>query len=267
MDRKRRFRAARGCFRATWSGGRWPPLSRSPEGPSAPGPRPPPARGALRLGPRGRVMDGRGAGGLSGLIDEVRADSRRVSRGGGRRARGGRRAQTPRRSGSAPGRPPPPRGAPRIGSAEGAAGAEALPQPGARRAAPLPPGCRPASRPRSPRPFPRPTPQPPGPRPRARRSALTRQPRSVPGCEPGARPLQPRTGGEERLCPRRGRANFFSELALNPNSCRYSHSILGSRGQLGLRSDQRQTRARGHTTARACGLGFQEVRLRGVPRA
>ncbi|CAI9158728.1 unnamed protein product [Rangifer tarandus platyrhynchus] len=99
-------------------------------------------------------MDGRGAGGLSGLIDEVRADSRRVTRGGGRRARGGRRAQTLRRSGSAPGRPPPPRGAPRIGSAEGAAGAEALPQPGARRAAQLPPGCGPASRPRSPAPLP-----------------------------------------------------------------------------------------------------------------
>lgn len=53
-------------------------------------------------------MDGSGAGGLSGLIDEVRADGRRVTRGGRRRARGGRRPQTRRRSGSAPGRPRPP---------------------------------------------------------------------------------------------------------------------------------------------------------------
>lgn len=55
-----------------------------------------------------RVMDGRGAGCLSGLIDEVCADSRRVTLGGRRRARGGGRAQTQRRSGSAPGRQPPP---------------------------------------------------------------------------------------------------------------------------------------------------------------
>lgn len=55
-----------------------------------------------------RVMDGRGAGCLSGLIDEVCADSRRITLGGRRRARGGGRAQTQRRSGSAPGRQPPP---------------------------------------------------------------------------------------------------------------------------------------------------------------
>lgn len=45
---------------------------------------------------------------LSGLIDEVCADSRCVTLGGRRRAPGGRRAQTQRRSGSAPGRQPPP---------------------------------------------------------------------------------------------------------------------------------------------------------------
>lgn len=62
------------------------------------------------------VMDGRGAGGLSGLIDEVRADRRRLTRGGWRRARAGGRAQTRRRSRSAPGRRQRPTGAPRPGS-------------------------------------------------------------------------------------------------------------------------------------------------------
>lgn len=62
------------------------------------------------------LMDGRGAGGLSGLIDEVRADRRRLTRGGGRRARAGGRAQTRRRSRSAPGRCQRPTGAPRPGS-------------------------------------------------------------------------------------------------------------------------------------------------------
>lgn len=61
-------------------------------------------------------MDGRGAGGLSGLIDEVRTDRRRLTRGGGRRARAGGRAQTRRRSRSAPGRRQRPTGAPRPGS-------------------------------------------------------------------------------------------------------------------------------------------------------
>lgn len=80
------------------------------------------------------VMDGRGAGGLSGLIDEVRVDGRRVTRGGRRRARAGGRAQTRRRSGSAPGRPtdrprPPARPA-RL------RGGEAPPGPGARSAGP-----------------------------------------------------------------------------------------------------------------------------------
>lgn len=91
-------------------------------------PRRPPAPEPRAAG----VMDGRGAGGLSGLIDEVRADGRRVTRGGRRRARGGGRAQTRRRSGSAPAGRPRPGGAPRPGSAEGAAGAEARPGPGAR---------------------------------------------------------------------------------------------------------------------------------------
>lgn len=90
--------------------------------PCAHGPVPGPAllRGSPAVGPRARcpalppapaparVMDGRGAGCLSGLIDEVCADSRRVTLGGGRRARDGGRAQTQRRSGSAPGRQPPP---------------------------------------------------------------------------------------------------------------------------------------------------------------
>lgn len=58
------------------------------------------------------VMDGYGAGGLSGLIDEVRADRRRLTRGGGRRAQAGGRAQTRRRSRSAPGRRQRPTGAP-----------------------------------------------------------------------------------------------------------------------------------------------------------
>lgn len=62
------------------------------------------------------VMDGRGAGGLSGLIDEVRTDRRRLTRGGGRRARAGGRAQTRRRSRSAPGRRQRPTGASRPGS-------------------------------------------------------------------------------------------------------------------------------------------------------
>ncbi|XP_059956526.1 collagen alpha-1(I) chain-like [Mesoplodon densirostris] len=125
--------------------------SRSPEGPPAPVARARPPRGApCASGRAGRVMDGSGAGGLSGLIDEVRADGRRVTRGGGRRAPGGGRTQTRRRSGSAPGRPPPPPGAPRPGSAEGAAGAEGPPRPGTRCAAPLPPRRRPASRPRLP---------------------------------------------------------------------------------------------------------------------
>lgn len=62
------------------------------------------------------VMDGRGAGGLSGLIDEVRTDRRRLTRGGGRRARAGGRAQTRRRSRSAPGRLQRPTGASRPGS-------------------------------------------------------------------------------------------------------------------------------------------------------
>lgn len=62
------------------------------------------------------LMDGRGAGGLSGLIDEVRADRRRLTRGGRRRARAGGRAQTRRRSRSAPGRRQRPTGAPRPGS-------------------------------------------------------------------------------------------------------------------------------------------------------
>lgn len=93
-------------------------------------------------------MDGRGAGGLSGLIDEVRAEGRRVTRGGRRRARGGRG----RRLGGARGQPPAgrarPSGAPRPGSAEGAASAEAPPgawRPGAR--GPLPPRGPLASRP------------------------------------------------------------------------------------------------------------------------
>lgn len=203
-------------------GDRWTFLPRSPEGPSAPGQRPPPARGALRLGPRGRVMDGRGAGGLSGLIDEVRADSRRVTRGGGRRARGGRRAQTLRRSGSAPGRPPPPRGAPRSGSAEGAAGAGALPQPGARCAARLPPGCGPASRPRWPAPLPPGRRRSPAPGPRLLPGR--RGPRQGPSPEPapasrapGGRSAFPSGGAAQYLWAHgSGRESLVSRASLGP---------------------------------------------------
>lgn len=106
---------------------RAPPRAGSPA--EATGSRAPRARPAP---PPAGVMDGRGAGGLSGLIDEVRADGRRVTRGGRRRARGGGRAQTRRRSGSAPAGRPRPCGAPGPGSAEGAAGEEARPGPGAR---------------------------------------------------------------------------------------------------------------------------------------
>jgi hypothetical protein len=75
--------------------------------PACPPPSPPSPPG---------LMDGRGAGGLSGLIDEVRTDRRRLTRGGGRRARAGGRAQTRRRSRSAPGRRQRPTGASRPGS-------------------------------------------------------------------------------------------------------------------------------------------------------
>lgn len=104
----------------------------------------PKARGALRCHPRpARVMDGSRAGCLSGLIDEVCADSRRVALGGRRRARGGGQAGADSAALGVSPRPAAPATAmrPRRASRRGWWGAEAHPGPGARAQAPLPPAA------------------------------------------------------------------------------------------------------------------------------
>ncbi|XP_036281103.1 transcription initiation factor TFIID subunit 4-like [Pipistrellus kuhlii] len=194
----------RGPGRLVHPGGRLPGAGSPAEATGSRAPRARP-RAAAR-----RVMDGRGAGGLSGLIDEVRADGRRVTRGGGRRARGGGRAGADSAAlGVSPGRPPPPLRRARAPARlpEGVAGAEARPGPGAPCAAPLPPRRRLAPAPGSSAPAPlplrRPRPGPGDPLPlaRARSSALTGAP--GPYQRPG-RGDRPRSPGETGPPPRVG---------------------------------------------------------------
>lgn len=183
----------RGPGRLVHPGGRLPGAGSPAEATGSRAPRARPSAAARR------VMDGRGAGGLSGLIDEVRADGRRVTRGGGRRARGGGRAGADSAAlGVSPGRPPPPlRRAPaRARLPEGAAGAEARPGPGAPCAARLPPRGRLAPAPGAPAPLPsrRPRPGPGDPPPARPRPQLRayRGARAVPASRPRRPPTLPR---------------------------------------------------------------------------